>query len=55
MRNAGRMKILGTLALLVAGLLAAGCKSVPELTSAQAQALIQASYDQATAVAQTSW
>jgi hypothetical protein len=29
-----------------AGLLLAGCKSAPELTAAQAQALIQAKYDQ---------
>jgi hypothetical protein len=34
------------LALLAAGTLAIGCKSVPELTANQAQALIQASYDQ---------
>jgi hypothetical protein len=50
MRNAGKLKTLGTLALLVAGLLAVGCKSAPELTAAQAQALIQASYDQTPAV-----
>ncbi len=33
-----------------AGMLLAGCKSAPELTSAQAQALIQARYDQTPAV-----
>jgi hypothetical protein len=33
-----------------AGLLLAGCKSAPELTAAQAQALIQAKYDAAPAV-----
>ncbi|MGD0629194.1 MAG: hypothetical protein ABR987_07570 [Terracidiphilus sp.] len=32
--------------LLSAGLLFAGCKSAPELTTANAQALIQAKYDQ---------
>ena len=40
------MKNMGVFALLGAGLLLAGCKSAPELTAAQAQALIQASYDQ---------
>jgi hypothetical protein len=33
-----------------AGLLFTGCKSAPELTAAQAQAMIQAKYDQAPAV-----
>ena len=33
-----------------AGLLLTGCKQAPELTAAQAQALIQAKYDQAPAV-----
>lgn len=42
-------KILGIVAALGAGLLLAGCKSAPELTAAQAQALIQASYDQSPA------
>ena len=37
---------VGTLACLGAVLLFAGCKSAPELTTTQAQALIQASYDQ---------
>ncbi len=42
--------VWGTLALLGAGLVLAGCKSAPELTAAQAQALIQAKYDQTPAV-----
>jgi hypothetical protein len=42
----GNLKVLGVLALMGAGMLAAGCKSAPELTAAQAQALIQAKYDQ---------
>jgi len=46
MRNTGRLQVLGSLGLLAAGLLVAGCKSAPELTATQAQALIQASYDQ---------
>jgi len=33
-----------------AGMLLSGCKSAPELTAAQAQALIQAKYDQTAAV-----
>jgi len=37
-------------AVLGAGLLLAGCKSAPELTATQAQALIQAKYDQSPAV-----
>jgi hypothetical protein len=47
MRIARTLQTLGTLALLTAGTLVTGCKSTPELTSTQAQALIQASYDQA--------
>jgi hypothetical protein len=43
MRIARTLQTLGTLALLAAGI---GCKSAPELTATQAQALIQASYDQ---------
>lgn len=38
--------LLGVVALLSAGLVLGGCKSAPDLTAAQAQALIQASYDQ---------
>lgn len=46
MRIARTLQTLATSALLVAGTLVTGCKSTPELTAAQAQALIQASYDQ---------
>jgi len=46
MRIAQSLQTLGTLALLAAGMLVAGCKSAPELTATQAQALIQTSYDQ---------
>lgn len=46
MKNSRSRRILGTVAILGAGLLFAGCKSVPELTAADAQALIQAKYDQ---------
>jgi hypothetical protein len=38
--------VLGTLGFLGAGLLLSGCKSAPELTKTDAQALIQAKYDQ---------
>src|ERR1700685_3415591 len=38
-------RVLGVVALLSAALLMAGCKSAPDLTAAQAQALIQANYD----------
>ncbi len=44
-KNAAKMIVLGTLSFLGAGLLLSGCKSAPELTAAQAQALIQAKYD----------
>jgi hypothetical protein len=44
------MIALGALSFLGAGLLLSGCKSAPELTQANAQALIQAKYDQAPAV-----
>jgi len=40
---------VGTLACLGAVLLFAGCKSAPELTTTEAQALIQANYDQSPA------
>jgi hypothetical protein len=39
-------RTLQTLALLTAATLIIGCKTAPELTATQAQALIQASYDQ---------
>lgn len=55
MRNVGNLKTFGVLALIGAGLLGTGlmftgCKSIPSLTAAEAQALIQAKYDQTTAV-----
>jgi len=46
MRIARSLHTLGTLALMAAGTLVIGCKTAPELTAGQAQALIQASYDQ---------
>jgi len=46
MRIARTLQTLGTLVFLAAGTLVTGCKSTPELTATQAQALIQASYDQ---------
>jgi hypothetical protein len=49
-KNAGKMIVLGTLGFLSAGLLLTGCKSAPELTQANAQAMIQAKYDQTPAV-----
>lgn len=49
-KNTKKMMILGASAFLGAGLLLTGCKSAPELTSANAQALIQAKYDQTPAV-----
>lgn len=39
-------RALGAVVLVGSGLVIAGCKSAPELTSAQAQALVQARYDQ---------
>jgi hypothetical protein len=49
---AAKLNVLGTVALLGlgAGLLFTGCKTAPELTAANAQALIQANYDQSPAV-----
>jgi len=44
-RNAVKIQVLGALAFLGAGLLLTGCNK-PELTQANAQALIQAQYDQ---------
>jgi len=46
-KNAVNLKVLSALAILGWGLVLAGCKSAPELTAANAQTLIQASYDQA--------
>lgn len=50
MKNAGKIQALCALAVLGASFLLLGCKSAPELTATQAQALIQASYDQTTPV-----
>lgn len=45
MKNAGKVLLIGMLGFLSAGLLLSGCKSTPELTKANALALIQAKYD----------
>ena len=50
MNNTRKMLVLGTLSFLSVGWLLGGCKSAPELTQANAQALIQAKYDQSPAV-----
>ena len=50
MKNAGKIFVFGVLGFLGAGLVLSGCKSAPELTKANAQALIQAKYDQSPAV-----
>lgn len=49
MKSAVRLQFAGAVALLGAGLLVAGCKTAPPLSPQQAQALIQAKYDQAAA------
>jgi hypothetical protein len=49
-RIAVNLKVFGVVALMGAGMFLTGCKSAPELTSAQAQALIQAKYDATPAV-----
>jgi len=49
-RNAVKIFVFGVLALLGAGWMLTGCKSAPDLTQANAQALIQAKYDQDPAV-----
>jgi len=49
-KNAVNMKVLGVAAFLGIGLLLTGCKTAPELTQANAQAMIQAKYDQTPAV-----
>lgn len=46
-------KTLGVLAVMGFGFAGIGCKSAPDLTSAQALALVQAKYDQTTPVATT--
>jgi hypothetical protein len=49
-RNTGKLHIWGALALLGAGLVAAGCKSAPPLSQADALTMIQAKYDQSAPV-----
>jgi hypothetical protein len=49
-RKVLHMKTLAAVVLLGAGLVVAGCKSVPELTATHALALVQAKYDQQPAV-----
>ncbi len=46
MKKIGKMQVAAALTILGAGLWLSGCKSAPELTQANAQALIQAKYDQ---------
>jgi hypothetical protein len=48
--NALRVKTFGAIALLGVGIFLTACKSTPELTQANALALIQAKYDQTPAV-----
>ena len=50
MKNVWNLKVVGVVGLLGVGLLFTGCKSAPSLTAADAQALIQAKYDQTAAV-----
>jgi hypothetical protein len=45
-KNSAYLRILAVVVLLSAGLLFSGCKSAADLTTANAQALIQANYDQ---------
>jgi len=49
-RNAAKLLVLGALSLLGTGLVLSGCKSAPDLSQADAQAMIQAKYDQTPAV-----
>ncbi|MGB8258778.1 MAG: hypothetical protein WCE75_00430 [Terracidiphilus sp.] len=49
MKNVVRVLSLSVVALLGAGLVLSGCKTAPDLTSADAQKLIQAKYDQTAA------
>ncbi len=50
MKNAWKVMTLGVAALAGAAMLITGCKSAPDLTAANAQALIQAKYDASPAV-----
>jgi hypothetical protein len=47
-KNVGKLQIWGAGALLGATLLVGGCKSAPELSQADATAMIKSNYDQAT-------
>ena len=49
-RNTAKLFVLGTLSLLGAGLVLSGCNSAPDLSQADAQAMIQAKYDATPAV-----
>jgi hypothetical protein len=49
-KKAVNLKVLAVLLFVSVGWLLAGCKSAPDLAQAQAQALIQAKYDQTPAV-----
>lgn len=49
-KSSSRLGVLGVVALLCVAVLFTGCKSAPTLTAAQAQAMIQAKYDQSPAV-----
>jgi hypothetical protein len=49
-KNAVKIFVFAVLAFLGAGWMLTGCKSAPELTQANAQALIQANYDKVPAV-----
>lgn len=49
-RNVVKMNVFLALAIMGAGMVVTGCKSAPELTQAQALAMIQAKYDATPAV-----
>jgi hypothetical protein len=49
-KNAAKINIFLALAIMCVGMVVAGCKSAPELTQAQALAMIQAKYDATPAV-----
>jgi hypothetical protein len=51
--NLVKLSVLPTLAVFGVGFLLTGCKTAPELTQADAQAMIQARYDQTPAVGAT--
>jgi hypothetical protein len=49
-KNAAKINVLLALAIMCVGMVVAGCKSAPELTQAQAIAMIQAKYDATPAI-----